>query len=242
MESSSLREPQRRKTLGILGGMGPLASAALVQTLYEHNITVPEQDAPACVLYSDPAAPDRTRAIITGEDGPIRAWLTAGLETLGRLGADKIVIACFTSHGFLPSLPASLQRNLISLLDVMVHAIEANPGPSLLLCTTGSRRAGLFSRHARWPAVERRVLLPDDQDQARVHELIYALKANGDRLAIAAEVSALLRKYGAGAFLAGCTEMHLLTRYLEAASPTVALKAIDPLLTLAKDLRRWLDA
>jgi aspartate racemase len=236
-----LRVARGRKTLGILGGMGPLASAALVQTIYEQNITVPEQDAPACVLYSDPRVPDRTRAILDGEDGLMGAWLTEALERLDRLGADKMVIACFTSHAFVSRLPAALARKLISLLDLTVNAIEAEPGPCLLLCTTGCREAGVFRRHARWGAVEDRVLLPDARDQARVHEMIYALKANGDRGAAAAEVSGLLRKYGARAFVAGCTEFHLLTRYLDAAPQQEAVRGIDPLLVLARDLRRWLE-
>ena len=48
------------ESLGILGGMGPLTSAEFLKTIYEVNISGPEQDAPACVLYSDPSVPDRT--------------------------------------------------------------------------------------------------------------------------------------------------------------------------------------
>ena len=49
-----------RTILGILGGMGPLASAEFVRSVYELNVQTKEQASPVCVLYSDPTIPDRT--------------------------------------------------------------------------------------------------------------------------------------------------------------------------------------
>ncbi|HEY0783486.1 MAG TPA: aspartate/glutamate racemase family protein, partial [Thermoanaerobaculia bacterium] len=63
--------------LGILGGMGPLASAEFVHTLYRLHLNGPEQGAPACVLLSDPSFPDRTEAILRGESEDLTARLTA---------------------------------------------------------------------------------------------------------------------------------------------------------------------
>ncbi len=54
------------KRLGILGGMGALASAELLYTVYRLNTTEPEQGSPVCLLYSDPSIPDRTGAILRG--------------------------------------------------------------------------------------------------------------------------------------------------------------------------------
>ena len=48
------------KLLGILGGMGPLASAEFLKTIYEYGTRDLEQRSPACILYSDPTFPDRT--------------------------------------------------------------------------------------------------------------------------------------------------------------------------------------
>lgn len=55
------------RLLGVLGGMGPLASAEFVNTVYRLNMTEPEQQAPALVLRSDPSIPDRTAAILSGD-------------------------------------------------------------------------------------------------------------------------------------------------------------------------------
>ena len=49
------------RLLGVLGGMGPLASAELVHTIYRLNVAEPEQGSPALLLRSDPSIPDRQR-------------------------------------------------------------------------------------------------------------------------------------------------------------------------------------
>ena len=78
------------KILGILGGMGPLASAEFLRTVYDLNITHPEQDSPSCVLLSDPTVPDRTQAILDGSTDEILARLCRALEALSSMGAERI--------------------------------------------------------------------------------------------------------------------------------------------------------
>jgi aspartate racemase len=79
-------------TLGILGGMGPLASAAFLDSVYRLNTTEPEQRSPVCVVLSDPTFPDRTAAILKGETGPLTARLAAALDRLIGMGADRILV------------------------------------------------------------------------------------------------------------------------------------------------------
>src|SRR5436309_5448155 len=103
------------KTLGILGGMGPLASAEFLSTLYQLNITDPEQDSPSCILLSDPTIPDRTQAILNGGIEELAARLSRALQDLASLGADRIVIACVTAHHVLPHVPEPLRLKVVSL-------------------------------------------------------------------------------------------------------------------------------
>src|SRR5215208_5680219 len=106
--------------IGILGGMGPLASAELVHTIYRLNMVEPEQEAPACLLLSDPSIPDRTTAILAGDTTELARRLTAALAELDRLGAERIVIACVTAHAVLPEVPAPLREKVVSLLDLAI--------------------------------------------------------------------------------------------------------------------------
>src|SRR5689334_6778827 len=57
-----------REVWGVLGGLGPLASAEFLATIYEHADASEEQRLPAVLLFSDPAIPDRTEALLCGRE------------------------------------------------------------------------------------------------------------------------------------------------------------------------------
>ncbi|HKH48109.1 MAG TPA: aspartate/glutamate racemase family protein [Thermoanaerobaculia bacterium] len=230
------------RLLGILGGMGPLASAELVHTIYRLNMVEPEQRAPALLLHSDPSIPDRTTAILAGDMRELTERLTAALEHLVACGAQRIIIACITAHHVLPEVPEPLRDRVVSLLDLVVDEICAASGPHLLLVTLGTRRARIFEGHERWGEVAGRVLFLDDEDQHRLHEALYRFKQNEPVEPLIPWLESLPGKYGAEGLIFGCTELHLVQRALAHRSGHGALRIIDPLLIAARDLDRWLGA
>jgi aspartate racemase len=230
-------------SLGILGGMGPLASAEFLKTIYEFNISSSEQDSPACVLYSDPSVPDRTEAILNGSDDLILERLTEALEKLCQFNVGKIVITCVTSHHLLPRIAPHLTENIISLVDLTLQEVLGRQTRCLLLCTNGARRKRVFQQHRQWSEVERYVVLPNDDDQVAIHSLIYRLKQNGSIKDAIHCLSGILKKYELDSFIAGCTEIHLLTKYLMSGeSRSREYGVIDPLMTLAKNLKSLTNA
>lgn len=219
--------------LGILGGMGPLASAEFVRSLYEFNLAEREQEMPACILYSDPTIPDRTAAILSGSgeaEEHVVARLEEALGCLVQCGAERIVMTCVTAHYFLPKLKEALRTRVVSLLDVTVDDVRRAAEPHLLFCTNGTRRVGVFEQASGWPDVERYVVLPDEDDQEAVHELLYRVKQGDAGEEQLREVTSLLTKYGVRGLIAGCTEMHLLTKQLDNERYRIA----DPLMTVAR--------
>src|SRR5438105_2614603 len=194
------------EALGILGGMGPLASAEFLKTIYEFNVSGPEQKAPACILYSDPSVPDRTQAIISGSEDLMLGRLTTALEGLVQLRVGKIVIACVTSHHLFSKLPAHLSAKIISLVDLIIAEVLRSQTKSLLLCSNGTRKKQLFEHHQQWSEAREFIVLPSDDDQTTVHDLIYQLKMNGSTYDAMETVFALLDRYHVDSFIAACTE------------------------------------
>jgi aspartate racemase len=232
----------RPRLLGILGGMGPLASAELLHTLYRLNITEPEQGAPACLLLSDPSIPDRTSAILAGDTRELVARIDRALAHLAAAGARRIVIACVTAHAVLAQVPEAQRRLVIPLLDLAIGEIAAAGRPHLLLATDGTRAARIFERHPRWSEVSPLVRWPDDADQHRLHQTIYRFKhAEPDDESLD-WIGTLSEKYGTAGLLFGCTELHLLHRPLarRAALRLPVPQIIDPLWIAARDLGRLL--
>ena len=237
-----LAHPGRGPTLGIVGGMGPLASAEFLRTVYRFHLGEPEQASPCCILSSDPTIPDRTAAIREGLVEVLAERLAQAVADLLTAGATRVVIACVTVHCVLPMLPEPLRRNVVSLLDLTIdELLTSDDGPFLLLVTTGTRSARIFENHQRWREVAPRVLLPDEQDQKQLQAWIYELKS-GMPAAIRLDwLESLRGRYGAAGLVFGCTELHLLQELIANGGKEADLgRIIDPLWIAARDLPRIL--
>ncbi len=233
------------KLLGILGGMGPLASAEFLQTIYEFNFADVEQDLPACILYSNPTFPDRTEVIASGDDGFLINQIVETLSNLVRLGVSKIAIPCITTHYFLPKIPIHLREKVISLIDLTIEEVLNSQKRYLLLCTNGTRRVEIFQKHKGWNLADRYIELPREEDQNLVHKLIYQIKIKSPDHSVTSclkLLDRLVQKYQVEGMIAGCTEFHLITKHLiksKANFPNYHF--VDPLITIATNFRRLVD-
>ncbi|HEX7333871.1 MAG TPA: amino acid racemase [Pyrinomonadaceae bacterium] len=224
-----------KTTLGVVGGLGPLASAEFLNTIYECSLDGVEQESPLVVMSSDPSFPDRTEAFLRGECDELLHRLVRVLRQLNEMGASKTVICCVTIHYLLPLLPPDLRAQVVSLLDVIMDQVAHSRKRHLLICSKGARRLGLFQNHVRWNFVKDRIVLPDDEDQEEIHyEIIYRIKRKPDVRQFIPRLESLLVKYEADAFIAGCTEIHLLAKYFLRSNHSYG--CIDPLVVIAQEL------
>jgi aspartate racemase len=205
----------QREAWGILGGMGPLASAEFIKSIYEHAAGLNEQDHPKVILLSDPAVEDRTCGLLAGRDEAILDSLRRNISTLRSIGLRNIVVCCVTVHQLIQRLPPSWQADIVSLLDTICDAIQKSRQPHLLLCTTGTRKLRLFETHKMWPSIVDRVVLPIEEDQNRIHGIIYQRKANDNNAAHIMLIEELLAKYSVESYIAACTELHIVAKHHE---------------------------
>lgn len=218
--------------IGILGGMGPLASATFLNTIYRFWNGNCEQTAPRVLLYSDPALPDRSEMLLHRNAELLLEHFRPPLEQLCNLGASRLVICCMTIHCLLPRLPKWLQERVISMLQVAFDLVIASPGKHLLLCSSGTRQIRLFEQHPSWPSVCDRIVMVSAEDQNVVHQLIYRVKLGGDIRPVVAQFKSLLRHYEITSFLAACSELHILAHTAFGKEYC----CLDPLTTIAERL------
>ena len=104
-----------KKAIGILGGMGPLATADLFQKIT--LLTEAETDRDHIRVYIDSNAniPDRTAAILSNGPDPVPEMASA-LRNLEACGADCVIMPCNTAHYFLPRLQAMTEIPFLSIL------------------------------------------------------------------------------------------------------------------------------
>ena len=89
------------KTIGILGGMGPLATADLFRKITLLTDAARDNDHIRVYIDSNARIPDRTAAILSGGTDPVPEMASA-LRSLEACGADCVIMPCNTAHYFLP--------------------------------------------------------------------------------------------------------------------------------------------
>lgn len=230
---------QAGNVLGVLGGMGPLASAEFVKTIYEYSgeLHGREQESPLVVVYSDPSFPDRTEALLRGEDTLLLERLVESLERLRALGASQVVICCMTIHYLLPRLPPALRELVIPLTDVIFERVESLRKRHLVICSSGTQRLGLLQAHARWERAKDYLIFPGEADQERLHGLIYEVKRNRGIGRARSFVESLMSAHGVDSFVAACSEIHILSKlFTDSGGGRAGYGCVDPLSIIAKQV------
>lgn len=228
-----------KPVLGVLGGMGGLASAEFVRTVYElsGDISPHEQDAPVVVMYSDPTFPDRTTAFLRGETEPLLSKLIDALELLRGMGATQTVIACMTIHYLLPDVPSALRDQVISLTDVIFSSVGSLNQKHLVISSRGTIKLRLLERHPGWEQARNYLVFPSEAEQQQMHDLIYEVKLNRNLLEARLFIETLLARYRVDSFIAACSEIHLLAKQFATSGPQQhGYGCIDPLTIIARQV------
>jgi aspartate racemase len=217
------------KIIGILGGMGPEATADLYMRIIRATPAKRDQDHPRVIIYSNSKVPDRTAAIIGTGPSPLPELIRAG-KRLEEAGADFIIIPCNTAHYFLEPLQKELRvpiLNMIKLSAGKTKSLYPKIKRAGLLATEGTVRSGLYST-----AFAEAMLQPTLDKQVDVMKAIYQyIKAGNliDGCFLLRDVANELVTAGAEMIICGCTEVSLVLKDSDLPVPV-----LDPLQVLAE--------
>ena len=228
-------DDQTRGLIGVLGGMGPLATVDFMHKLLAATPADADQDHVPVIVSSIPQVPDRAAAFRGEGVSPLAAMIASG-RRLVRAGATLVLMPCNTAHLWFDEVQGALDLPMLHLVDAALEDAIATAGEHAaigLLCTDATLASGLYTTRApqiRW------VLPSADEMRERVMPGIQAVKAGeldrgGDLLGAAAQ--ALVRR-GAQALVLGCTEVPLVLGPSNAPAPV-----IDATASLARRAVAW---
>lgn len=222
------------RLVGILGGMGPAATADFYAKLIELTPATTDQEHLRVVIWADPTVPSRQEALLSGGTDPT-PWLNAGTDQLQRCGADIIVVPCNTVHGYLPAVMDSRDVEFISIIETTIASIPATGTgePIGLLATDGALASGIYQDALT--AAGYQVSLPSSEQQQTLMRLVHEVKAGLEGSALRTDLAAVtdsLRTQGVRVAIAGCTELSTL---LDGQADTNGLQVIDPAIELARE-------
>ena len=226
------RLAMEKKTIGILGGMGPLATVDLYQKIVDLTDAACDNDHIRVYIDSNAQIPDRTAAILSGGPDPVPV-MADSVAKLTACGADCIIMPCNTAHYFLPRLQPLTPVPFLSMLAAAANACRTRfPGQTAaVLATRGTLATGLYDQALTAEGVP--FLLPSEEEKDVLMGVIYDGVKHGADLApmkgdFEAALEAMIRR-GAGYFILGCTELPLAFRMLHLPFP-----AVDPTEELAR--------
>lgn len=201
------------KVLGVIGGVGPMATAYFLRRLVEMNDAATDQEHIEVLLHSRPSIPDRTRFILgQSRESPLPDFLDMARALVAQ-GAQAIAIPCVTAHYFQRQIEDAVGVPVYNAVEESALCLrEAGVGQVGLMATDGTVAARLFDRALEERGI--RLLTPGAEGQRLVMHLIYDnIKAGlPPRMDYLERVSAELRSKGAQALLLGCTELSVIKR------------------------------
>jgi len=219
------------KTIGILGGMGPEATADLFYRIIRATPVTRDQEHLRVIIDSNPKIPDRTPAILGTGESPLPLMIATG-KNLERAGADFLIMPCNTAHYFHGELQKALTVPVLHMIELSAAYVDKKY-PSVekagLIATDGTIASRLYHDHYGKYGIT--IILPDDPSQRNVMDAIYKYIKRGDLetgKTLLHRVANSLVEAGAEAVICGCTEVSLVLHEGDLTVPV-----IDPLQVLA---------
>ena len=218
-----------KKIIGIIGGMGPLATADLFEKITLHTRAQRDQDHLRVLIDSNTGIPDRTAALLHGGEDPA-PQLVASAVLLEKMGAEVLVMPCNTAHSFYDAVAGAVNIPVLHMIRLTAQALsERGVAAAGLLATDGTIQTGIYQETFAGTGI--RLLTLEGADQQAIMDLTYrGIKAGDLHHDPASARRAMEELLGRGAqtLILGCTELPLAAKLYHLDYPFT-----DPTLELA---------
>lgn len=204
-----VRRPSR-KTVGVIGGMGPQGTADFFSKLISLTPANEEREHLHVIIDNDPDVPSRIAAIQGHGPSPAPKLqsIARGLE---RAGAGFIVMPCNTAHAFATEIADAVSIPFLNMVEIVSDSVAKSlRGGEIvgLLAARGCIEAGLYQSSLRRRDLQT-LHLPADR-MTKFMEAVFSIKAKGPAPATTVELENQLHwleATGAEAIIAACTEI-----------------------------------
>ncbi len=196
--------------LGVIGGMGPMATQLFYKNVIEMTDAKTDQEHIDMIILSHASIPDRTASIKNGQEDKVFEILTKDAKMLEENGVDAISIPCNTSHYFWSRLQDEVNVPIINMVRETVLSIkEKNPSVKKigLLATDGTVFSGIYKKECDLVGIE--CVVPDEKIQKIVMDIIYNQIKKGEKgnMSDFEKIDIFLKKSGCEAAILACTEL-----------------------------------
>lgn len=223
----------REIKLGVLGGVGPLATIYFAELVIRCTDAATDQEHVSMIILNHAAIHDRTNYILDRSEPNPLPQMIGDAKTLEKAGADYIVIPCNTAHFFYDEIQNAVDTHIINIIEeTVLHIKNSLPDAKKvgILATKGTLVSGAYQNMLEKHGLD--FAVPDETDTEKLMEIIYDQVKAGKSVDIEAfwRIINNLKKAGCDCVVLGCTELSIIYRDYSIADETI----VDSLLTLAK--------
>ena len=205
--------PQKNKTIGVLGGMGPEASANLYSKIIkyaQHEYgAVQDFDYPPIIIYSLPLFGFDETGIVN--EGLVKKQLIEGVKKLESAGCDLIIIGCNTVHSYYDEMQAAVQVPIFNIIEeTKKKVIELGYKKVGLFASESTNKLKLYQKRFANSNIE--VISPSLSQQKILNRVIEHVMGGNQKMEDILALKDVARDYlkqGAEAIVIGCTEIPL---------------------------------
>lgn len=164
--------------LGIIGGMGSLATTLLFDYIVKHTDAEKDQDHIDTIILNHASLPDRTEAILTGNTEPFLREISKDIQILNDLKVKVIAIPCNTAHYFYDHLQKKATAHVFNMIEETILYAKRNGASRLMIFgTDGTIQSKLYHQYGKLHEMD--VIQPDQREQAEIMQMIYQIKQTG---------------------------------------------------------------
>ena len=200
-----------KQKLGIIGGLGPMASAQFLELLTDKTDAATDQEHIEVFLYSRPQTPDRTAFLLGhSQESPYPVLLDSGRK-LEAMGCGVLVMPCMTAYSFYPQLKSDLRARLINPITESAAVLRRRGMQKVgIMATSGTLQVGTFQQALTDCGIT--PIVPDAANQAEVMSIIYDDVKSGKPADMERfhSVAHSMRAQGAECVILGCTELSVI--------------------------------
>ena len=164
-----------KKMLGVIGGMGPLASKLFYEMIIEKTDAKCDQDNIDMLILSDASMPDRTGAILSGDTEAVRDRMLRDANILKNAGCSAVAVTCNTAHYFVDMIEDEAGIPFIHMIRETAKELQRRfEGKKIaILASDGTIKTELYQKEMKKYGVE--PYAPSEETQKKVMHTIYGL-------------------------------------------------------------------
>ncbi len=196
--------------LGILGGMGPMATQLLYRMIIENTKASSDQEHIDMIILNHATIPDRTASIKSGNTEEIISVLSCDIKMLAENGCTRIAIPCNTSHYFYDTLQSRTSVPIINMISSAIEDVKSRKPDAekiAILATDGTVFSDIYRKECTSLGLE--AIYPDREHQKIVMDIIYNQIKSGEKgnPEDFAKIDSHIRALGADSAILACTEL-----------------------------------